>query len=145
MRYCLPQPYQELSHTADVGLETRGDSPEETLARLVLGLAALLSGGGPVPWVGERALLASAEGADLAQTAIAALREVLFRFAVRREIPCACEVRRLAPGGADLLVGFGHYRPEIHGEGVDVKAVTYHGARFEPEGAGWRARVYLDI
>lgn len=144
MRYRLPQPYQELPHTADLGLSTRGRSPEETLARLVLALAGLLSGGGGVAPGGEEVLLVR-EGADLARTAVGVLREVLFRFAARREIPWGCEVRSLAAGRAELVVGFGPYRPELHGEGRDVKAVTYHRARFEPDGGSWIAEVYLDV
>jgi SHS2 domain-containing protein len=33
----------------------------------------------------------------------------------------------------------------VHGEGADVKAVTYGGARFEPNSDGWRARLIFDI
>ena len=144
VRLALPQPYEEISHTADVGLAARGATAEEALSRLVLALAALLSGGGAVAPAGECALAVSG-GADLAQTAVAVLREVLFRFATRRELPCSCEVRALSAGHAELSVGFGHYDPLLHAEGADVKAVTYHGARFEPDPAGWRAQVILDI
>lgn len=144
MRYALPQPYEDLAHTADAGVVVRGTTPEQALARLVLALATLLSGGGPVAPVGEETLLVSG-GADLAQTAVATLREVLFRFATRRTLPCSCEVRSLSPGSAELSLGFGRHDPILHAEGVDVKAVTYHGARFEPEGAGWRAQVIFDI
>ncbi|MCA1819131.1 MAG: archease, partial [Halobacteriales archaeon] len=35
--------------------------------------------------------------------------------------------------------------PARHGQGVEVKAVTYHGLAFAREGAGWRLRVILDI
>jgi hypothetical protein len=41
MRYTLPQPYQQLDHTADVGVVVHGDSPLEALARLVLAYASL--------------------------------------------------------------------------------------------------------
>ncbi len=144
MRYALPQPYEEIPHTADVGLAVRGDSPAHALARLVLALGAALSGGGDVIEVREEVLRATG-GADLAQTAVAALREVLFRFATRREIPCSCDVRVFAPGVAELRLGVGLYDPALHAEGVDVKAVTYHAARFEPGPGGWRAEVILDI
>jgi len=144
MRYALPQPYEEISHTADVGLAVQGATPEETLARLVLGLAAMLAGGGEVRPAGEARLEVSG-GADLPQTAVAVLREVLYRFATRREIPAACEVLALAPGRATVLLAFGRWDEALHAEGADVKAVTYHAARFAPEGTGWRAQVVLDI
>ena len=40
---------------------------------------------------------------------------------------------------------FGRYDPARRGEGVDVKAVTYHAGRFEREDGGWRAQVVLDV
>jgi SHS2 domain-containing protein len=142
--YQLPQPYREIPHTADVGVEVEGASAEEALARLVLALAALLAGGGPVP-VEREDEVAVSPGADLAQTAVAVLRELLYRFATGRLLPGACEVARLDSGGAALRVGFGRYDPERHAEGADIKAVTYHAARFEQTGTGWRAQVLFDI
>jgi len=144
VRLHLPQPYEEISHTADVGIAAVGATPEEALARLVLALGALLAGGGAVEPAGERGISVSG-AADLPQTAVALLREVLFGFATRREVPCSCEVRSLAPGRAEAAIGFGRYDPALHAEGVDVKAVTYHGARFEPGERGYRAQVILDI
>jgi len=144
VRLTLPQPYEELPHTADVGIAVAGATPEETLARLVLALGAMLSGGGEVSARGEE-LLVTAGGPDLAQVAVATLREVLFRFATRHLVPCACEARSVTPAGAELTVAFGPYDEALHGEGVDVKAVTYHGARFERAAKGWRAQVILDI
>jgi SHS2 domain-containing protein len=144
LRLALPQPFEELSHTADVGLAVRGTSAEETLARLVLALGALLSGGGEVgPGRDERIQVEG--GGDLAQTAVAVLREVLFRFATRRTIPRSCEVLSLAPGRADVAVEMGPHHPSLHPGGTDVKAVTYHAARLEPAGEGWRAQVLLDV
>jgi len=156
VRYVLPQPWEELPHTADVGLAASGATPEEALARLVLGLGAMLAGGGgvgpaaagrPAPGeaaAGGEARIDVAGGADLAQTAVTLLREVLFRFATGREIPVAVEVLSFAPGRATADVTFGRWDPERNAEGADVKAVTYHAARFEREGGGWRAQVILD-
>jgi SHS2 domain-containing protein len=144
VRYVLPQPYREVPHTADVGVAVKGASAAEALARLVLALGALLAGGGEVLVEREEELSVPA-GADLAQTAVASLRELLYRFAVERLVPGACEILRLDAGGAALRVGFGRYDPERHGEGVDIKAVTYHQARFERVGEAWQAQVLFDI
>jgi SHS2 domain-containing protein len=144
LRLSLPQPFEELSHTADVGVAARGDTAAEALARLVLALAALLCGGGEVAPGHDEVIRVEGAG-DLAQTAVAVLREVLYRFATRREIPRACEVRSLAPGGAEVVVEMGPHDPARHAAGTDVKAVTYHAARLAPEGGGWRAQVLLDV
>jgi SHS2 domain-containing protein len=42
VRLALPQPWEEVPHTADLGIAARGATPEEALARLVLALGALL-------------------------------------------------------------------------------------------------------
>jgi SHS2 domain-containing protein len=86
VRYALPQPFEDLGHTADVGLRVRGASAGEALARLAL-----------------------------------------------------------APGRATVLLAFGRWNESLHAEGADVKAVTWHAARLEPDGAGWRAQAILDV
>jgi SHS2 domain-containing protein len=145
VRYALPQPYEDLDHTADVGIRVRGATPEEALARLALALGALLAGAdGAGPAVREERL-SVAGGPDLAGTAVALLRELLFRFATERLIPCEAEVRRAGEDGADVTVAFARWDPVRHAEGVDVKAVTRHAARLEPEGAGWVAQAVLDV
>ena len=144
MRLSLPQPWEEVSHTADVGIAARGASPEEVLARLVLALGALASGGGTVTEDAEEELVVRG-GSDLAQTAVEVLREALFRLATRGRIPCACEVLSLRPGEARLRIGSGPRDPLRHAEGADVKAVTWHAAAFAPDGGGWRAQVILDV
>jgi SHS2 domain-containing protein len=60
-------------------------------------------------------------------------------------IPTSCEVFRFDESGVELRLGSGSYDSHIHGEGVDIKAVTYHAARFEPNGAEWRAQVIFDV
>lgn len=144
MRYRLPQPFEILDHTADVGLAVEGASAEEALARLVLALGALLAGGGPAEArVEER--LACAGGPDLRGTALAVLRELLYRFSTARLLPAECEVLRLDEGGAELRVGFAAWDPALHAEGADIKAATWHASAFEREAGRWRAQVVLDV
>lgn len=145
MRYAIPQPYRDLDHTADAGVEVEGASAGEALARLVLAEAALLAGGAPVEVEREERVRTAAQ-ATLEELAVALLRELLFRFATERVIAGACEVLALEPGSpAEVEIGFGRYRPELHAEGIDLKAVTRHAARFEEAGGRWRARILFDI
>jgi len=144
LRLHLPQPWEELSHTADVGIAARGATPEEALARLVLALGALAAGGGEVRETAEEEFTVR-EGRDLAGTAVAVMREVLFRLATRGRIPSSCEVLALRPGEARVRLGSGARDPVIHAEGADVKAVTWHEARLDRDGEGFRAQVILDV
>ena len=144
MRYTLPQPFRDLDHTADVGVAVEGATAEEALARLVLAYAALLTGGEGVEVGADERLAVGAEGR--AGVAVALLRELLFRFATARVVPGACEVLRFDDRGCEVVVGLGAYDPERHAEGLDLKAVTRHAARFERGEEGlWRAQVVFDI
>ncbi len=140
----LPQPFEDLGHTADLGVRVRGRSAGEALGRLALALGAALAGDGPVEARDEERI-AVAGGPGLAGTAVAFLRELLFRFATRRAIPAAIEVIRVGEDGAEALVRFGRYDPDRHGEGQDVKAVTWHRARLEESGGEWVGEVIFDV
>jgi protein archease len=144
VRYALPQPYEDLGHTADVGVRVRGATREEALARLVLAFGALAAGGGAVRAEREERVRV-AGGPDLAGTAVALLRELLFRLATEQLIPAACEVLRADALGAEAIVSFGRRDAEAHAEGADLKAVTWHAARLADEGGGWVAQAVFDI
>jgi protein archease len=142
MKYALPSPYREVPHTADVGIEVDGSSPEEALARAVLAMAQLMTGGGECPVETERAV--SASGDDAPSLLIDVLRKCLQPFFLERLIPAAVETQSLASASWKGIVGFGHYDPELH-QGADIKAVTYAAAAFEARGDRWLARAVFDI
>jgi SHS2 domain-containing protein len=144
VRLRLPQAYEDLAHTADVGVRVRGATAEEALGRLVLAFATLVTAG--VPAEGAHDERVSVEGGPgLAGTAVALLRELLFRLATAREVPVEIEVERADERGAVAAVTFARHDPQRHAEGADVKAVTWHAARLEREGAGWVGQVIFDI
>ena len=144
MRYSLPQPYQDLSHTADLGVTVEGASAEEALSRLVLALGAVLAGSGTLEVAREETLAVPVRG-GLAHGAVDLLRELLYRFATERVIPCACEVLRLDAEALEARIGFGRWDPARHADGADVKAVTYHAARLELAGGAWHGQVLFDV
>jgi len=147
MRYDLPQPYDELDHTADLGVVVRGADPDQTLARLVLAMARLLTGGGRVEPRTEPVEV-SVEAGDRISMALDLLRELLFRFDCDHELPAACDVLRFDPGeGATLRVWLAPWDEVAHEEGTELKAVTLHEARFEPtkDPQAWRAQVVFDV
>jgi SHS2 domain-containing protein len=145
VRLALPQPWEDLDHTADVGVRVRGATREEALARLALALGGLLAGGAPAPVEAEARVVVEA-GPALADVAVALLRELLFRFATERLLPAEVEVLRADERGAEAAVGFARWDPARHAEGADVKAVTWHAARLEPDDAGrWVGQAVFDI
>ena len=94
----------------------------------------------------ERELDIRVQPGDRAAIAVDVLRKVLFRFDSERLIPASCETRLFDPDrGAEVVVGVGLYDPDRHAEGIELKAVTLHEARFEPEADGWIAQIVFDI
>jgi SHS2 domain-containing protein len=144
MRLRIPQAFEDLAHTADVGVRVRGATAEEALGRLVLAFATLVTGGAPAEGAREERLTV-AGGPGLAGTAVALLRELLFRLATAHEVPVEVEIERVDERGAVAALTFARHDPERHAEGADVKAVTWHAARLEREGDGWVAQIVLDI
>jgi SHS2 domain-containing protein len=144
MRLRLPQPFEDLGHTADVGVRVRGASAEEALGRLALAFSSLVTGGAPAEGSREERLTIRG-GPGLAGTAVGLLRELLFRLATAREVPVEIEVERVDGERVVASVTFARHDPERHAEGADVKAVTWHAARLEREGDAWVGQIVLDI
>jgi SHS2 domain-containing protein len=142
--WALPQPFESVDHTADTGVRVTGTSAEETLARLVLAHAQLLSGGEPVE-VERSEPIEVAGDEDLSLVGVDLLRELNRLFCVDRRIAAAVEVEQVGTDRVRLRVDFGTYDPERHTEGIDIKAVTFHAAEFRREGDGWVAQVLFDI
>lgn len=141
MKIEAPITYRELDHTADVAIEIDGPTEEEVYARAALALGQMLAGGGPMTQEVERTL--EPAGHDRVSQLVDLCRDVLAAFYDERLILCAIEVRLGPPFAATGW--FTKWDPALHREGVDVKAVTYGGARFEPDGDGWRAQLIFDI
>jgi SHS2 domain-containing protein len=141
MKIEAPIEYRELDHTADVAIEVDGAVEEEVYARAALALGQMLAGDGPMTQQVERTL--EPAGHDRVSQLVGLLRDVLAAFYDERLILCAIDVRLGPPFSATGF--YTRWDPALHGEGVDVKAITYGGARFEPEGSGWRARLLFDI
>lgn len=141
--YALPQPFEELDHTADTGVLVQGDSAEEALARLVLAFTQLVTGGGQgLRATTTEAIEVTADGR--VDVAIDVLRELLFRFDCEGEVVVSCRVLRFDEQGAQLEVGFAGLDERAHAQGTELKAVTLHDARFEHDG-NWVAQIIFDV
>jgi protein archease len=135
-----PQPYEELDHTADLGVIVRGATADETLERLVCVFGQLLVDRVDIEPSTTKQL--SVSGApDRAVVAVDVLRELLFQFATTKAAPASCRVLHFDGHSAEVEVGFAQ---PVEGAG-EMKAVTYHEAAFERAGDEWVARVIFDI
>jgi SHS2 domain-containing protein len=141
--------FETFNHTADIGLEVRGESLADLLETAARGVFSIMLDDGPREVSIEADVAAVPDpslGDDAAELLVCWLQELLYRFETERLVPLRFEFAEAAPSGVRARVGFGRFDPKRHRAGTEVKAVTYHelAVREEPDGA-WSARFILDV
>ena len=137
--------FEEIDHTADLGLDLQGPTPEAILEAAQRGLIQLLFGGATGDLVADETRHIAISAPDLPELLkrwCERVYELLERegfVALVSEVECidlrACEA---------LLHGTVPTRRRV-ASASELKAVTYHQLAFEPAGDGWRARVIFDV
>jgi len=132
--------YEELEHTADVGIRAYGKSLDELFANAAEGMFSLIADLRKVKPVGQVEVRLSAD--DLATLMVRWLTELLYLHETQRLLLRSFEARI---EGTSL-------RAKARGEAIDkdrhelglvIKAVTFHNLRVDPE-AGV-AEIIFDI
>ncbi len=122
--------YEELDHTADVGIRAYGATLDELFASAAAGMFSLITDLEKVRAVGE--VEVKVEGDDLGSLMVNWLSELLFLHETQRLLLCAFDV---------TLDGL-KLRAQAKGERIDkrrhtlnlvVKAVTYHRLKVDPK------------
>jgi SHS2 domain-containing protein len=140
--------FRAFEHTADIGLEVRGESVEDlfaTAARAVFSLA--IEDGPKVAEVEQEIGVEPGPGLQsLEDVLVVWLQELLFRFETERLVPLEFHFAEAGPRRVRARVGFGRFDPKRHRAGTEVKAVTYHELAVRQEAGGtWSARFILDV
>jgi len=130
--------FEEIDHTADVGLRVWAASLEGLFRQAALGLAALLTDPATIAEREETRL--EVRGLDLEELLVGWLNELLYRFEGEHRVPVEVKELRIAREGEgyrlSASVAAGLWDPARHPKGASVKAATYHGLRVaaSPEG-----------
>jgi SHS2 domain-containing protein len=130
------------AHTADLGLWVESDTLPELFGAAVEALAQLMTSGprrGTITWIPLEL-----EGEGLAELLVELLNEVVYRLDGEGLVSVALRVEELTRARLAGRLGVIPRTPR-HSPGEPVKAVTYHQARVEPQGQGWRAQVIMDV
>jgi SHS2 domain-containing protein len=128
-------PYEWVDHTAEVQLEIDAASDEDAFAEATAALGELLGRPGDRRTTRELAV----EAGDRASQLVAWLEELV--FLAEMESFVAVRLIEIDLDGRRAGVVEGGDAPATY----LVKAVTYHGLRFEREGDRVRATVVLDV
>lgn len=135
--------YEIFEHTADVGLRVRAGTVSELFAEAARGLFSLIVANlDDVRCVESRRL--HVEGNETDFLLFDWLNELLYRFETERLVLVEFDVQ-VGEGGLTAEARGERLAPERHRLDHEVKAVTYHGLRCEPDGDEWLAEVILDI
>jgi len=134
---------REIAHTADVGLEV--EAPALGLLFERAGLALL----------GVMADLDGVEARDRVPVTLSAaglpdllhdwLQALVVRVQADAFLACELDVRRVDDGTLEATLAGERIDPSRHRLHTEVKGVTYHQLAVERRGAGWWARVILDV
>ena len=133
--------YRLLEHTADLGLEARGDSLQAALDQAVAALAAVLAGDHRVLGTEQQPVLIPAS--DLEAQVVALLDECLFRVEVHGWIASGATIERDAAGQLVGQLEGEPFDPSRH-DGTAIKAITWHQLAVREDSSGCTITVYVD-
>lgn len=135
--------YQLLEHTADMGIEASGETPEELFAQSAYALLEILAGTPQAAAREERSVTLMA--ADTEELLVSWLNEILYLFEIQRFFPVDFEIEEVRGNRLLARVRGEPFDPQRHPVEREVKAVTYHQLRLEKSDGFWHARIYVDL
>ena len=135
--------WEELDHTADVGLRVEAADLGDLFGTAALGMFALIGAAEPDP--GEpRTVEITARADDAAERLRDVLRGFLREF--DRDGFFATDVHASDDGRvARVTATGGTFDPARHEFRTEIKGVTWHGLRVERRDDGWTAEVVFDV
>ena len=132
--------FEELDHTADVGIRAYGTTLDELFANAAAGMFSLITDLETVTPVGEYAVKVAAK--DLKSLLLDFLSELLYIHETQKVLLCEFDanVREFA---VDARVRGERIDRDRHNLKLNVKAVTYHAMEIDPDKGV--AQVIFDI
>ena len=133
--------FEELAHTAEVGLRVRAPTAAGLFACAARGMFALLGAETNTDFPG-RAQRVSVVAGDIEVLLVEWLSDLLYLFEITGQIYIDCEISTLTSTQLEAhLIGRPSITP-LHGH---IKAVTYHDLSVRQTEDGWEAVVVFDI
>lgn len=135
--------YEHLDYAGDAGVQATGATLEEVFEQAALGMYALMT---ELAHVEQKiSIRAEASAPDTAGLLVAWLNELVYMFESRGLVGCNVTVKEFEEGRVAGTIRGDVFDPGRHGQGLLIKAATYHDLMVERLDGGWRARVIFDI
>jgi SHS2 domain-containing protein len=135
--------YEILEHTAEVGIRARAATFAGVLSDLSAGLFSLITD--PARVAPDETWHVTLRGSDRAELVVDWLNELLFLHDRDGLLAAEVDIANADATSIDAAVRGARFDPARHEQRLEVKAATYHQLEVAQDGAGWTARVYLDV
>jgi SHS2 domain-containing protein len=137
----LTQRYDIVAHTADTGIETRGNTLAEAIGNAAFAMFDLMYDLSSVPATMPVAFDSTADSPP--DLLVDVLSELLLRSETGDIVFSEFRVREAGMHATVEAAGAPAIGRELRGP--PIKAVTYHRLRCEPAGDDWKIRVIFDV
>ena len=135
--------YETFDHTADIGIRARSDTLNGLFENAARGLfSVILTNLDSVRCVKKTTIELKGDRRD--DLLFDWLAELLYTFETQRIVFGRFEVE-LGENGLSAVAWGEPLDDARHELDMEIKAVTYHGLKVEPEGQGWLAEVIVDL
>ena len=135
--------YETFEHTADLGLRVRASGLNDLFSEAGRALfSVIVANLESVRAVEE--LPFQIEGVRRDDLLFDWLAELLYTFDARRVLLTEFSVQ-VDDNGLEATARGEPFDPNRHELDMEVKAITYHGLKVEPDGEGWLAEVIVDL
>ena len=135
--------YETFEHTADIGIRARSSTLNGLFEDSAKGLfSVILTNLDSIRCVEPTTIELAGDRRD--DLLFDWLAELLYTFETRRMLFGRFEVR-LSESGLSAVAWGEPFDTARHELDTEIKAVTYHGLKVEPEGEGWLAEVIVDL
>lgn len=133
--------YRIIDHTADIGFEVEAGSLEALFASAGRALFDLIA----APGAGAEEIRLSVSGDDWPDLMYRWLRELFYLWSGKGRLVAGIRIVSLVPYEIEAVAEAEPFDAARHRIRNEIKAVTYHQLAVDRSGAGWRARVILDM
>ncbi len=135
--------FEMIEHTADIGIRAWGRNCREAYANIARGMLSLMADKESVRF--ETTAQIEVTGSDAVELLVAWLHEILYRFDAHGEVFGEVEISEFSEWRIKAILRGESFDPARHHGELEIKAVTWHGARVDKEDDRWVAEIILDV
>ncbi len=139
----MPEPFEILEHTADIGFRAWGANAAELFEHAASALMSIAAGLENLSASEHRSV--EIHGHDYESLMVNWLSEILYLFDAGQLAAVEFQVREIKPELLRAAVGGEPRNPGEHPWKLIVKAITYHQIEVAERDGRWEARVFVDV